>query len=183
MWPDSSETQRLLRRAVEGDAQAVNGLLDRHRQALGRLVDMRMDPLLKRRLDASDIVQDVLVEANRRLRDYLLEPKLPFHLWLRQMAKDGLIDAHRRHRRAARRSLDRERSLSPAYDDCSAIDLLAQLRDGEATPCTAATRAELRRRFEAAVQELEDTDREVILMRHFEQLTNQEVAQALGLSD
>jgi RNA polymerase sigma-70 factor (ECF subfamily) len=183
MWPDSSETQQLLKRAVDGDPQAVNGLLERHREALSRMVGLRMDPALGRRLDASDIVQDVLVDANRRLPGYLKAPQLPFHLWLRQIAKDRLIDAHRRHRAAARRSLDRERSLAPAYDDQSAIDLLAQLQDREATPCAAAARAEMRSRFDAAIARLDETDREVILMRHFEQLSNQEVAQALGLSD
>jgi len=183
MWPDSSETQQLLKRAVDGDSEAVNRLLERHREALSRMVGMRMDPVLGRRLDASDIVQDVLIDANRRLPDYLQAPQLPFHLWLRQMAKDRLIDAHRRHRVAARRSIDRERSLSPAADDASAIDLLAQLQGREATPFTAATRAEMRRRFDAAVEQLDETDREVILMRHFEQLSNQEVAQSLGLTD
>ncbi len=184
MWPDNSQTQELLLRARSGDAEAVNGLLERHRDALRRLVDMRLDRVLQRRLDASDIVQDVLVEANRRLQDYLLEPKLPFHLWLRQMARDRMIDAHRRHRGASRRSIDREQHPEvPAFGDPSAVDLVAQLVDRELTPAAAATRHELERRFQAAIARLDDIDREVILMRHFEQLSNSEVAQALGLSE
>jgi len=184
MWPDSSQTQELLRLAQAGDANAVNGLLERHRDALRRLVDMRLDRALQRRVDASDIVQDVLVEANRRLQDYLHEPKLPFHLWLRQMARDRMIDAHRRHRVAGRRSLDREQHLGlPAFGDQSSLDLAAQLVDRELTPAAAATRRELERRFAGAIEQLEDIDREVILMRHFEQLANSEVAQALGLSE
>src|SRR5690606_20135944 len=103
MWPDALKTQELLLAARQGDAEAVNLLLERHRLALRRLVDMRMDPALQRRVDASDIVQDALVEANRRLRDYLQNPTMPFHLWLRHIAQDRLIDAHRRHRVAKRR--------------------------------------------------------------------------------
>lgn len=121
MWPDSSETQELLQHAQGGDRQAVEGLLARHREALVRLVALRLDRAVARRVDASDIVQDVLVEANRRLDDYLRERKLPFHLWLRQIAQDRMIDAHRRHRGAARRSIDRERPLTaPEMSDRSA---------------------------------------------------------------
>ena len=101
MWPDSSQTQELLTQARQGDAAAVNALLERHRAALRRMVDLRMDRALPRRVDASDIVQDVMVEANRRLTEYLSNPSMPFHLWLRHMAKDRLIDAHRRHRVSA----------------------------------------------------------------------------------
>ena len=111
MWPDSQDTQDLLDGARAGDAAAVDRLLARHRTAVRRMVQMRMDPVLGRRVDASDIAQDVLAEAHRRLKQYLKNPVLPFHLWLRQMAKDRLIDAHRRHRTAARRSLDREQPL------------------------------------------------------------------------
>ena len=185
MWPDSTETQELLTNALSGDPAAVNQLLARHRDALRRMIALRLDRALARRVDASDVVQDVLVEANRRLADYLQLPtKMPFHLWLRQMAQDRLIDAHRRHRGAARRSLDREQPLGTAHADQSALDLAAQLRDHrELTPATAATQRELELRFEAAVEQLEGTDREVILMRHFEHLSNQETAQALELSE
>src|SRR5215213_6055420 len=172
MWPDTSQTQELLLRAGQGDAEAISGLLDRHREALRRIIALRMDQVLQRRVDASDIVQDVLVEAHRRLPDYLSEPKLPFHLWLRQMARDRMIDAHRRHRTAARRSVDREQALAhAAFDDQSALDLAALLQDRELTPAAAATRQELETRFRAAIAELDETDREVILMRHFEQLS------------
>ncbi|MBI2826576.1 MAG: sigma-70 family RNA polymerase sigma factor [Planctomycetia bacterium] len=184
MWPDSSETQELLAGARGGDAEARNRLLERHREALRRLVGLRLDRALQRRLDASDIVQDVLVEANRRLTDYLRAAKMPFHAWLRHLARDRLIDAHRRHRGAARRSLDREQPLvPPAFADQSAVDLAALVRDRQLTPAAAATHHELEVRFQAALETLDDTDREVILMRHFEQLSNQQTAQALELSE
>jgi RNA polymerase sigma-70 factor (ECF subfamily) len=184
MWPDTSETQELLNAARAGDEQARNQLLERHRDALRRMIALRLDPMLARRLDASDIVQDVLVEANRRLTDYLQKSGMPFHLWLRHLARDQVIDAHRMHRVAARRSVDREQSLERSPNDTrSALDLASLLADREMTPAAAATHHELETRFQAAIELLDDTDREVILMRHFEQLSNGEVAQALKLSD
>lgn len=184
MWPEAAKTETLLLAAGDGDGDAVGQLLARHRPALRRMIDMRMDPKLRQRLDASDVVQDVLIEANRRLSDYLADPKMPFHLWLRHIAKDRIIDAHRRHRGAARRSLDREQPMiSPGGLDQSTMDLAAQLRDPELTPAARATWEELQRRFRAALDELPEADREVVLMRHFEQLTNSEVAAALELSE
>ena len=100
------------------------------------------------------------------------------------MAKDRLIDAHRRHRVAERRSLDREQSLTaPPNLDHSTMELAAQLYDSELTPAAAATWRELQVRFQAAIETLEEHDREIVLMRHFEQLSNQDVATALGLSE
>ncbi|MDA7979668.1 MAG: sigma-70 family RNA polymerase sigma factor [Pirellulales bacterium] len=184
VWPEADKTEELLAKAQGGDDAAVGNLLDRHRTALRRMVDMRMDAALKRRVDASDIVQDVLVEANRRLQDYLSNPAMPFHLWLRHMAKDRIIDAHRRHRVAQRRSLDREQPLvAPGGMDHSTMELAEELWDGELTPQAAATRREAIIRFQQALEELDEADQEIVLMRNFEQLSNQEVAQALGLSE
>jgi RNA polymerase sigma-70 factor (ECF subfamily) len=184
IWPSAEETEDLLRRVEQCDAEAADRLWERHREPLRRMVGLRLDHALTRRVDASDIVQDVLIKANQRLRDYLRDPSMPFHLWLRQIARDHLIDQHRRHRVAARRSLDRERSLaSPAFADRSSVDLAAQLRDRGTTPAAAALRAELGRRFQAAIDRLEEDDREIVLLRHFEHLSNSEAARALGLSE
>ena len=136
--------------------------------------------------DASDVVQDVLIKASQRLADYLRNPSLPFHLWLRQIARDHVIDAHRRHRATARRSVDREQGLfthGGSFDDRSSLDLAAQLRDSELTPAAEALRRELQTRFHATLLRLDDDDREIILLRHFEQLSNCEAAQSLGLSE
>jgi RNA polymerase sigma-70 factor (ECF subfamily) len=184
MWPDAEQTRSLLDRAKTGDAAAVDDLLAGHREPLRRAVELRLDPALARRVDASDIVQDVLLEANRRLREYLQNPAMPFQLWLRHLAKDRLIDAHRFHRKAQRRSLDREQAgQPPAWAQSSSVQLIAQLLDPEKTPATAAVQQELERRLQSAVAELDDADREVILMRHFEGLGNQEVAAALELTE
>jgi RNA polymerase sigma-70 factor (ECF subfamily) len=183
IWPEHSVTQNLLAEAKGGDRSAVNRLLERHRTSLRKLIQLRLDRKVAQRVDASDIVQDVLLEANSRLQEYLCNPRMPFHLWLRQLAQDRMIDMHRRHRGAQRRSLDRERSLaSPQFADQSGFDLMGQLADHELTPAAASIRKELETRFLTALEQLEDEDRDILLMRHFEQLGNSEVAEALGLS-
>jgi len=180
---DPQPTLVLLDRVRQGDGTAINGLLARHRAAIRRMIAQRMDRVVQRRVDASDIVQDVMMEANRRLGDYLANPTMPFQLWLRHMARDRLIDAHRRHRVASNRSLDREVSLTvPAGQDHSQADLMGQLPDRELTPAAAATWHELERRFAAAVEELEEDDRRIVLLRHFEHLSTAEAADALGLT-
>jgi RNA polymerase sigma-70 factor (ECF subfamily) len=109
---------------------------------------------------------------------------MPFGLWLRHIAKDHIIDAHRRHRLAQRRGVDREQPIVPAaLAGHSSIDLAAQFLDREKTPATAAVEQEMERRLHQAITQLDDHDREVILMRHFEQMANQDVAAALGLSE
>ena len=171
----------LLDRVRRGDAAAVDGLLARHRAAIRQMIDRRMDRVVQRRVDASDIVQDVLIEANRRLGDYLANPTMPFQLWLRHMARDRLIDAHRRHRVAATRSVDREVPLAGGDDD-SLAGPAARVPDRELTPAAAATWRELERRFAAAVERLDEADREIVLLRHFEHLSTAEAAEVLGLT-
>ena len=183
MWPNSTETQDLLRQAGQGEAAAIDLLLARHREPVRRLIDMRLDPAIAARVDASDIVQDVLFEASRRMQEYLREPAMPFHLWLRHIAKDHVIDAHRRHRQAQRRSVDREKPVAAPLADQSSLDLAAQFIDRELTPASAAIRQEMENRFQKVVATMDEDDREIILMRHFEQLANQDVAAALGLSE
>jgi RNA polymerase sigma-70 factor (ECF subfamily) len=184
MWPEEPQTQDLLDRARQGEPDAVEQLLGNHREPLRRLIGMRLDPALAARVDASDIVQDVLIEAHRRLTEYLRQPAMPFHLWLRHIAQDHIIDAHRRHRQAQRRSLDREQPLAPALlSDRSSFELAGQLVDPERTPASAAVQQELQGRLQAALAHLEEDDREIILLRHAEQLSNQDAARALGLTE
>src|SRR5947209_9102157 len=184
MWPNREETDRLLADARTGDPGAVDRLLGEFREPLRRVIDLRLDPAVARRVDASDIVQDVLIEANQRLTDYLKSPGMPFHLWLRHLAQDRIIDTHRRHRLAQRRSVDREQAIArPAWADESSVSLVAQLIDTERTPTSEAIQTELQRRLNAAIDRLSDDDREIILMRHHEGLSNQEVASALGLTE
>lgn len=183
MWPSSADTQELIEQARQGKPEAVEQLLARYREPVRRMVGLRLDRAIAARIDASDVVQDVLLEASKRLNDYLRNPSMPFHLWLRCLARDHLIDAHRRHRKAQRRTVDREQSLRPAWNDRSSIELIGQLIDREVTPASAAIRQELESRFQEVLEQLDEDDREIILMRHFEQMSNQEVAEALELSE
>lgn len=181
MLPDSETTQQLLQAAQDGDSNAVNDLLERHRDSLRRMVQSRLDHAVARRVDASDVVQDVLLEAHGRLNDFLQNGSMPFHLWLRHLAKDRMIDVHRRHH-AQRRTVTREQHSPQSADVSSAFDLLAQISAQELTPAAASIRKEIETRFLGALEQLDDTDREILLMRHCEQLGNSEVAELLGLS-
>jgi RNA polymerase sigma-70 factor, ECF subfamily len=183
-WPSSDETIELLAQAKEGDGQAIDELLDRHRQSLRRMIQLRIDQRVLKRLDVSDVVQDVLIEANRRLGQYLENPVLNFQVWLRQIAKDRIIDAHRRHRNSAKRSVDREQPMvAPGGHDHSTMELANRLCDPELTPAALATQKEVAAQVESAVRQLKGQDREIILMRHYEQMSNLESAEALGLTE
>ncbi len=184
MWPEQPQTEQLIAQAKGGDASAVNQLMDRHRNSLRQLIRMRLDHKIQKRIDVSDVVQDVLVEANRRLQRYLADPAMPFHLWLRQIAKDRIIDAHRRHRVSAKRSIDREQQLvAPRGYDQSSIQLASLLGDSRLTPAAAALQKEMARKVEQSISKLDEKDCEVIVMRHYEHLSNQEIGQILGLTE
>ncbi len=181
MLPNSEQTQQLLNAARGGDSAAVNDLLERHRDSLRRMVQARLDKAIAQRVDASDIVQDVLLEAHGRLAEFITSGAMPFHLWLRHLAKDRMIDVHRRHR-AQRRSVSREQHASQPADVSSVFDLFAQISDQELTPAAASIRKEIEQRFLLALDELDEADREILLMRHCEHLGNSDVAELLGLS-
>ncbi len=184
MLSNSPETQQLLDQAKAGDAAAVEELLQTHRERVRRMIDLRLDPAIGKRLDASDVVQEVMLEASRRLANYVNKPDMPFHLWLRHIARDHIIDAHRRHRQAQKRGVDREQPIVPAgLADHSSVELAARFIDQELTPASAAIRQEMERRLHQAIAQLDDDNREIILMRHFEQLSNQDVAADLGLTE
>src|SRR5437879_13290138 len=107
MWPDATNTQELLDQAKAGNDAAVEQLLAKHREPIRRMIDLRLDPAIMERLDASDVVQEVFIDANRRLQAYLKSPTMPFHLWLRHIAKDDIIHAQRRHHQAQKRGVER----------------------------------------------------------------------------
>ncbi len=185
MWPTPEQTDGLLADAKADRADAVDRIITAFREPLRRVIGLRLDPVLARRIDASDVVQDVLLEAAQRLREYLKNPAMPFQLWLRHLAQDRIIDTHRRHRLAQRRSVDKEQPLAkPAWaTDDSSAGLVAQLIDTTQTPATEAIQQELGRRLTEAVDQLAEDDREVILMRHTEGMSNGDVGRALGLTD
>jgi RNA polymerase sigma-70 factor (ECF subfamily) len=176
--PDPPETQGLLERIRAGDRAAFEQLFARHQVYLLRLVELRLDPRLRPRVDASDVVQEAQLEALNRLDAYLERPVLPFRLWLRQIAFDRALKARRHHLGAARRALDREVPLP----ERSSLALARQILAGGSTPSRQVSDRELACRLREAVERLPEPDREVVVMRHFEGLTNQEVACLLGIS-
>jgi RNA polymerase sigma-70 factor (ECF subfamily) len=174
---DSAETQRLLRQIRARERQAFEQLFARHQAYLRRLVELRLDPRLRSRLDPSDVVQEAQLEALSRLDAYLKRPTLPFRLWLRQIAWDRALKARRHHLGTARRALGRELPLPEE----SSLVLARQLLAGGSTPSERLDHRELARRLRQAVAQLPEADREVVMMRHFEGLSNREVACLLGI--
>jgi RNA polymerase sigma-70 factor (ECF subfamily) len=168
---------RLLAALRGGDPSARDLLFARHRDYLRRVVEVRADPRLQARVDPSDVIQDAQLEAVRRLDAYLDNPALPFRLWLRQIAYDRLAMLHRKHVRAERRSVSRDVAL-PAR---SSLLLAQQLLAKGPTPAEQMVQRELGRRVRQAIARLEEIDREVILLRNFEGLSNQEAAQVLQI--
>ena len=183
IWPSDEKTETLLVAARSGDDDAINKLLERHRGPIRRLIEMRLDRKVQQRVDVSDVVQDVMLEANNRLGKYMDDPVMAFHLWLRQIAWDRIIDTYRRHRVSAKRSMDREQPMSvPSGNEQSTMNLAVQLCDPAMTPAAAATQREIAGKVEAVIEMLPDQDREIIMMRHYEHLTNLEIAQVLDLN-
>ncbi len=175
-------TRELLGRAVEGDQHALAELLTPHRGRLKRMVQLRLNPRLQGRVDASDVIQDALLEASQRLREYQDGPGMPFFLWLRHLAGQKLIDVHRRHLGAQKRDAGLEVSLHRgAWPVASSASLAEQLLGRLTSPSQAAVKAELRLRVQEALNQLEPLDREVLALRHFEQLSTAETAAALGI--
>jgi RNA polymerase sigma-70 factor (ECF subfamily) len=177
------DTEELLRRAGHGDCRARGALLEHHRGRLRRMVALRMDPRLAARVDPSDVVQEALVEADRRLDGYLRERPLPFYPWLRQLAQDRLIEQHRRHVRAGRRTVTREEAEAPRLSAASALELADRLLAPGDSPSAALQRQELGERVRAALEALPEADREVLVLRYLEQLPAREVGCVLGLSE
>ena len=174
---DSSESRRLLGHVRAGDSGALDQLLERHRVYLRRVIALRMDPKLRPRIDPDDIVQEAHLEAMRRFAGYLKKPVLAFRLWLRQIACDRLLMARRHHVTAARRAVERNIPLP----ERSSIQLAHQMFARDPHPPDQIAARDLARRVREAVTRMPETDRELLLMRNFEELSTQEVASILGV--
>ena len=169
---DSAQTAQLLQEARAGRPGAADRLLDRHRDYVRRLIEVRLDPRLRSRLDPSDVVQEAQLEVVRRMDDYLDRRPMPFHLWVRKTAYERLLNARRDHGRRAKRSVDREQRLP----DRSSILLAHRLVHGGPSPSQHLEAKEVADRVSGAVAGLSEPDREVLLMRHVEDLSYDEIA-------
>jgi RNA polymerase sigma-70 factor (ECF subfamily) len=179
---DRSETSRLIEQAVRGDQRALGELLGRHRERLRRMVALRLDRRLQGRVDPSDILQEACLDAARRLPEYHQNPTMSFFVWLRFLTGQRLLDEHRRHLGAAGRDAGREVSLyGGALPETTSAALAARLLGRLTTPSQAALRAERQIRLQESLNSLDPIDREVLVLRHFEELSNGEAAAVLGL--
>jgi RNA polymerase sigma-70 factor (ECF subfamily) len=175
--PESDDHARLLQQARDGDARAVEVLLSGHRAYLRQLVDLRLDPRLRPRVDPSDVVQEAQLEAVRRMPEYLRDPALPFRLWLRQLTEDRLLMLWRSHVQAECRSVTREVALPQD----SSLRLVEHLAASASTPSQQLSQEEQAQRVRAAVAALPDLDREILLLRNFEGLSFEEISCLLGI--
>jgi len=180
--PDDSEI--LAERAAGGDAVALAELFRRHHKRLRQMVRLRLDRRLHGRVDPSDIIQDAFIDAVRRIPEYLQKrSELPFFLWMRLVTGERLLRVHRLHLGTVMRDVGREVSLyRGALPQASSESLAAQLLGRFTSASQKVIRAEIQLQLQQALNLMDLTDREIIVLRHFEELSNTEAAQVLGIS-
>ena len=172
---DSSHTQDLLNRIGRDDGSALGQLLEYQRNYLRRLVDLRMQDDLRGRVDPSDVVQETLLVVSRKVDDFVERRPTSFRLWIRRKALERLVEMSRKHH-AGKRSVRREVTLSNASSMAVARHFLGN------SPSHALQQQEMANCARQAIQTLSEIDREVLLLRHVEELTNTEVAELLEIS-
>jgi RNA polymerase sigma-70 factor (ECF subfamily) len=182
MTDEPAEADDLLRRARAGDEPALAELFARHCPRLRRMVSLRLDHRLAGRLDPSDVLQEAYLDVARRFPEYAANPALPFYPWLRVLTGQKLIDLHRHHLGAKMRDAGQEVSLyRKALPPVSSASLAQQLLGGLTSPTQAAIRTELQLRLQEVLNGMDPLDREVLVLRHFEELSNSETAAVLDI--
>lgn len=178
----NAETDDLERRLRGGDLQALAELFSRERERLWRVAHFRLAEPLRGRLDPDDVLQEAFLAARQRLSHYADGPASSPFIWLRMIVNQTIIDLHRRHLGARMRDAGREISLDGApYAQATSASVVIQLAGAFTTPSGAAARADVLALVQAAIEQMDPIDREVLALRHFEELTNSEVAETLGI--
>ena len=185
---DPPETTLLLSRAVGGDIDAWGALLTLHQVRLLEGINFRLDPRLRGRIDAADVMQETFIAATARRAEFFEQSTQSLFLWLRWMVGNTLLELHRHHLSAQMRDVKREmHSCFVLNGSCSDDDtrgaLVEQLTGGATGPATAAARAEVKARLNEALGQMDPIDREVLALRHYEHLTSSETAQVLGIQE
>ena len=175
-------TDGLADRLREGDSQALAELFSRERDRLWRIVSFRLAEPLRARLGPDDILQEAFLDASQRLGHYRDCPDHSPFVWLRMIVNQTLADIHRRHLGAQKRSAEREMALwSSPFAQTTSASVAVQLVGAFTSPSQAAVRAEAVGLVEQAIEQMDPIDREVLVLRHFEELTNAEVAETLSI--
>lgn len=174
---DGGDTDRLLRAYSQGNQSAMADLLNRYRPYMRGIIEGQIDERMRGRLDTSDLIQEAQIEVARRLDDFVQRRPMPFRNWLHRTVRQRMAIAWRRHRQAKRRSLDREVSL-----DQQNSDVLGKARPAE-SPSHFVENQELTESVRKAMAKLADIDREIILFRNFDFLSNSEAAKSLGITE
>ncbi len=177
----SADDEPLVTRAAAGDDAAFARLLERHEARLRRQVRMRLDPRLLRRVDVSDVMQEVRIEAHARLPEYASRREVPFFIWLRFLTRQRVMQMHRFHLGAQGRDARREAALDPFEGASTSASMAAELAGSGTSPSDAAARAEAESHLRSALDAMPPLDREILCLRHFEQLGNAEAAHELGI--
>ena len=176
------DAEPLIRRLKSGDNTALGELFAIYRERLRRMVELRLDARLHGRIDTSDILQETYIDALQRVDHYLKKPDMPFHVWLHLVASQTLIDVHRQHLGAKIRDAGNEVRLDDTFlPQASSVTLAKCLAAHMESPSQAAMRHELLSQVETALNNMDPLDREVLALRHFEEMSNDEVAARLGL--
>jgi len=183
MTGDSSVgMEDLERRLRDGDQQALAELFSCDRERLWRVVHFRMAEALRGRLSPEDVLQEAFLAASQRLKYYAESPATSPFIWLRMIVNQALIDLHRQHLGAQRRDAAREVSLDgAAYSQATSASVAIQLVGAFTSPSGAAARADVFGLVKNAIEQMDALDREVLALRHFEELSNREVAETLGI--
>jgi RNA polymerase sigma-70 factor (ECF subfamily) len=180
---DDRTLAELLQQARAGDAGSVQRLFTEHRERLKQMIRLRLDRRIAARVDPSDVVQETLAEAVRRLPKYLEEQPIPFYPWLRQIAWERLTKLHERHIATQRRAVGREERAAPPLSDESVMALAERFVASGTSVSERLVREELKRRVHKALAELSDMDREVLVLRYLEQLSPREARIVLGIGE
>ena len=181
MLDQGDEDQALLNRLREGDERALAPLFARSRERLAMMIRFRLDARLQGRISASDVLQEAYIDAYKRLAHFRADPEVPFFIWLRTVTIQRLIQVHRDHLGAQIRDAGREVSLTRGVGIDASTEKMAELMGDFTSPSQVAQKGEMTARVRAALDGLEPTDREVLALRHFEELGNREVAALLGI--
>lgn len=178
----SPDEARLLVGTGPERSRVLGELFQGHRERLMRMVNVRMDPRLRARVGASDVLQEAFVEVSRRVAEYLAQPDVPFFIWLRFITAQKLVALHRFHLGAKKRDARRQVAFARRdFPAATSIALVDRLVAAGTTPTQAALRAEMRNQVEQALDRMRTGDREVLVLRHFEGLSNAEAATELGI--